>query len=227
MQIHRGEIYMARLEGYPQSSVQAGFRPVLIMTSAAGLRNSDVVSVLPITTKKKDISIYVDIELQNMQLSQVLTNQMTTIPRRNLQTYVSMITDEKMREVEAALLIAIGISKYAATTMRDSAAQLASASQDLKELREKIPHAVQLIGELTNLINRYKEVSGKKTIGVGGMRSSLRTRRTEEELKELVKRFYRYKEPKEDLIRDFSFTSAGAFYQCVSSAKKKYPEAAL
>lgn len=224
MQICRGEIYMARLEGYEKSSVQAGYRPVLVMSNNIGNRESDIVCVLPISTKIKNLPVNVDINLDGMQYSQVLTNQMRTIPKRELNSYVTFVDEKKMAEIEEALLFSLGISKTVARNLKDSAEQLSTAQQDLKELKEKIPQASQLISELKTLLDRYKETTGKKTLGVGGKHSSIRYRRTEEELKELIKRFYVYKESKEDLIRDFDFVSAGAFYQCVSSAKKKFPE---
>lgn len=223
MQIRRGEIYMARLEGYEKSSVQAGYRPVLVMSNNIGNRESDIVCVLPISTKIKNLPINVDIHLNGMQYSQVLTNQMRTIPKRELNSYVAFVGEEKMLEIEEALLFSLGISKAVTKSIKDSAEQLSTAQQDLKELKEKIPQAKQLMTELKSLLDRYKEVTGRKSSN--GEKSSIRYRRTPEELKELVRRFYVYKEPKEDLIRDFDFNTPGAFYQCVSSAKKKYPEA--
>lgn len=53
MEIKRGDIFMAQLEEHLDSSVQSGFRPVLICSNNKANFFSSVITAIPITSKKK------------------------------------------------------------------------------------------------------------------------------------------------------------------------------
>ena len=112
--IKRGQILYAFMPPSPvveANSVQAGWRPVVVVSSPAGLRTSSIVMVCPVTTKIKNLSCNVPINWRGRQ-SQVLCNQITTVARDSLsEPYggCGILTREEMRQVDIAMLLSLGV----------------------------------------------------------------------------------------------------------------------
>ena len=67
--------------------------------------------VCPITTKVKKLSCNVDIEWNvNGKQSQILCNQIITIPQAYLKTRVGRISLAEQRKVDVAMCISLGIN---------------------------------------------------------------------------------------------------------------------
>ena len=109
----RGNIYfinMPRYDTTAQHSCEQGHRPVVVVSSNAGNRTSSIAMVCPITTKNKQLSCNVDIGWNvNGGKSQVLCNQITTVPRAILTDCVGHLNKEEMCRIDIALLISLGI----------------------------------------------------------------------------------------------------------------------
>lgn len=104
-----GEIYFVQMPS-AQGSCQQGLRPVVIVSSYAGCRTNGTVMVCPITTKQKPLSCNVTIDWSvNGTQSQVLCNQITTIPTSILQDYVGSVSIDEQRRISIAMLISLGI----------------------------------------------------------------------------------------------------------------------
>ena len=110
----RGLIYFVRMpehKGAPTHSCERGYRPVVVVSSHKGNRTSDIAMVCPITTKVKDLSCNVEIGWSlDGRPSQVLCNQITTIPKSELVYKRGSITLDEQRQVDIAMCISLGIN---------------------------------------------------------------------------------------------------------------------
>lgn len=110
--IKRGQIYQAEL-GNREGSIQAGVRPVVIISNDLNNRHSPTVNVLPITSKtKNNIPVHVDLGTKEglTQPSTVLVEQFTTVNKSQLTKYLGQCNRYKMYEIERAILIQSGIN---------------------------------------------------------------------------------------------------------------------
>lgn len=108
----RGTIYFVTLPGYDDviHSCEQGYRPVVVVSSEVGNRTNNIAMVCPITTKIKKLSCNVNIEWNvNGKQSQVLCNQIMTIPQAYLTRRVGKITPTEQRQVDIAMLISLGV----------------------------------------------------------------------------------------------------------------------
>lgn len=109
--IKRGQIYLAEL-GNRKGSIQAGTRPVVIVSNDLNNRFSPTVNVLPITSKvKTNIPVHVEIGLQEglEQSSTILTEQVLTINKTQLLNFIGLCNSYKIREIDEAILLQNGI----------------------------------------------------------------------------------------------------------------------
>ena len=119
----RGEIWVARLGSHPNTSIQEGCRPVLIVSNDKGNHTSNTVVVLPLTSQIKRSELPSHVELNRDDLihfgpeepvavSMALAEQVTTISKNDLGIRIARIRDtEKLREIDTALIKELGITK--------------------------------------------------------------------------------------------------------------------
>lgn len=94
-----------------EHSCESGYRPVAIVSSNIGNKTNNTVMICPITTKIKKKSCNVDISwTHDGRASQVLCNQVQTIPKSMLKEPVGYITLEEQKAIDIALLISLGIN---------------------------------------------------------------------------------------------------------------------
>ena len=98
----RGDIWFADLGYRPGTSVQGGCRPVLIVSNDIGNYYGQTMNVLPITRhmKKPDLPCHTELDPavlsdrhQTMDTSMILAEQITTISKLQLRSYVGRIED--------------------------------------------------------------------------------------------------------------------------------------
>lgn len=111
-QIKRGEIYYADLSPVVGSE-QGGIRPVLILQNDVGNKYSPTVIVTAITSQlgKAKLPTHVELPAEQYNLpknSVALLEQIRTLDKRRLQEKVTSLSQEKMKEVNKALLISLG-----------------------------------------------------------------------------------------------------------------------
>ena len=111
MNIHRGSIYMASLPITKNSSVQGGFRPVLVVQNNTGNTFSPTVQVIPLTSRiKRDLPIHTTIIGHGLDKeSTILTEQMQTIDKTALKQYIGRVDDDTMEKVNVCIMIQLGI----------------------------------------------------------------------------------------------------------------------
>ncbi len=111
-QIKRGDIYYADLSPVIGSE-QGGVRPVLVIQNDVGNKYSPTVIVSAITSKLCKAKLPTHIELSSADYnlpkdSVALLEQIRTLDKRRLQEKVTTLSDEKMKEVNRAILISLG-----------------------------------------------------------------------------------------------------------------------
>lgn len=111
-EIKRGEIYYADLSP-TVGSEQGGVRPVLVIQNDIGNKYSPTVIVCAITSKLSKAKIPTHIELDSLQYnlpkdSVCLLEQIRTLDKQRLGQKVSALNEQKMKEVERAILISLG-----------------------------------------------------------------------------------------------------------------------
>lgn len=111
----RGEIYMADLSPVVGSE-QGGVRPVLIIQNDIGNKYAPTVIVTAITSQLTKAKMPTHVELPASQSnlpkdSVALLEQVRTLDKRRMKNKITTLTDEKMKEINRALLISFGFFK--------------------------------------------------------------------------------------------------------------------
>lgn len=111
----RGEVYLADLSPV-QGSEQGGKRPVVIIQNDVGNKFSPTLIVAAITGKidKAKIPTHVEVNAEKYNFktdSVILLEQIRTIDKTRLQEKLTYLDNEKMKEVDAALSISLGLSE--------------------------------------------------------------------------------------------------------------------
>lgn len=110
----RGDIWFANLGTHPNSSVQSGTRPVIIISNDLGNEHADTVNIIPMTRhlKKPELPCHThlfpdsisDIH-QHLDPSMILAEQLTTVSKHALRSYARHISDaDAMNRIEAAVI---------------------------------------------------------------------------------------------------------------------------
>jgi mRNA interferase MazF len=110
---HRGDIWFADLGCHPGTSIQAGCRPVFIVSNDIGNTHAETLNVLPMTRHLKKLGLPCHGELnpgivedtrQEMESSMILAEQVTTISKLQLRNYVGRVEDtELLAAIEQAI----------------------------------------------------------------------------------------------------------------------------
>lgn len=124
--LQRGQIWFAEFGTHPGTSVQEGCRPALIVSNDMANQHSEIITVVPMTTKMKKTHLPThvllsqpDVDLaegQYLERSMILAEQVTTIGKDALVRYVGKICNSRLKEVESAVLVQMSIVSAAVTT---------------------------------------------------------------------------------------------------------------
>ncbi len=112
MQIKRGDIFYADLN--PSfGSEQGGIRPVLVIQNNIGNMHSPTIVVLPITSSNKP-SLPVHAKVDDNDLltegSIALAEQIRTIDKRRLRSYIGSLDSDAMKRVNEIIKISLEVS---------------------------------------------------------------------------------------------------------------------
>ena len=116
----RGAVWFADLGAYNGTSVQYGCRPVVIISNDIGNARADVLVVLPMTAHLKRLNqpTHVAMSVEDLvetnpgrsfQTSMVLAEQVTTIGKSALCSYVGMVSDTAMDRINDAVRVQLGV----------------------------------------------------------------------------------------------------------------------
>ena len=109
----RGDMYYADL-GRGIGSEQEGYRPVLIIQNDTGNKHSPTVIVAAISSKvdaKAKLPTHYLLKAENgLELpSLVLMEQLRTIDKRRLETYIGHLEEQHIRRLNRALAVSVGL----------------------------------------------------------------------------------------------------------------------
>lgn len=115
MEVRRGDIFIADLDPVVGSE-QGGVRPVVVVQNDRGNRFSPTVICAAMTSRlgKHDLPTHVWVAAKDSGLrsdSLVLCEQLRTLEKQRLQTWVGHMDELVIRRVEAALRAALGMSQ--------------------------------------------------------------------------------------------------------------------
>lgn len=117
----RGDVWFAELGEHPGTSVQEGCRPAFIMSNDMANTHSEIITVVPMTSKMKRsyLPTHVALAISDVQMvpadglpmetSMVLAEQITTIGKSALKTFVGRISENKTHEIEQAVDVHLGL----------------------------------------------------------------------------------------------------------------------
>jgi len=110
----RGEVYVVVLDPTIGSEIGKS-RPALVISNDINNENSDTVTVIPITskiTKAYPFEVLINKEEAGLsEESKIKCNQIRTVDKKRLIKKIGTLTDRKMKEVERAILIHLGIER--------------------------------------------------------------------------------------------------------------------
>lgn len=110
----RGEIYLMYFKS-KRGSIQAGYRPVIVVQNDIGNNFSPTTIVCSITSaKKKDLPTHLFIGTSGglEKDSTVLCEQIQTVSRSDLRAYVGVISDQRILDnLDKTLLVSLGIKE--------------------------------------------------------------------------------------------------------------------
>lgn len=120
----RGDIFFADLDPVIGSE-QGGIRPVLIIQNNVGNKYSSTVIVAPITRRKKCMRLPTHTIIQlNGQENIVLLEQIRTVSRNRLISWVGRATTDEMYRVNNAICISLGIEMELAADLYQRSAKI-------------------------------------------------------------------------------------------------------
>ena len=115
MTVRRGDIFYADLSPVVGSE-QGGIRPVLIIQNDMGNKYSPTVICAAITSQinKAKLPTHCRLDLKNClnEPSVVLLEQLRTLDKRRLKKYIGKLKKSSMNEVNRALAVSVGLSKF-------------------------------------------------------------------------------------------------------------------
>lgn len=110
----RGQVYYADLRP-AVGCEQGGVRPCVIIQNDAGNQYSSTVIVAAMTTKdKKELPTHIAVSAEDYCLDSsttILLEQLRTIDKSRLQSFVGRLSDDTMRRVDEALHISLALNK--------------------------------------------------------------------------------------------------------------------
>ena len=113
MTVKRGDIFYADLSPVVRSE-QGGLRPVLVVQNDIGNKFSPTVIIAAITSQisKAKLPTHIELDARTFGLkkdSVVLLEQIRTLDKMRLQTFVTHLPDGSMNRVDQALYISLGL----------------------------------------------------------------------------------------------------------------------
>ena len=110
MGIKRGDIYYIE-SGFSTGSEQRPGRPAIVVSNDINNSRSSTVEVVYMTTAPKhDLPTHVTINSLSRE-SIAICEQITTVAVERMGNYRGRVTDEEMRNIEAAMLVSLGLSE--------------------------------------------------------------------------------------------------------------------
>jgi mRNA interferase MazF len=96
-------------------SEQGGPLPAVVVQNDLGNKHAPTVIIAPVTSKNKKSNLPTHVKLTSQFLernSMVLLEQVKTIDKSRIESYIGTLTDEEMKMIDKALRISLGMGRY-------------------------------------------------------------------------------------------------------------------
>ncbi|MCI8632487.1 MAG: type II toxin-antitoxin system PemK/MazF family toxin [Lachnospiraceae bacterium] len=108
MDIRRGDIFYIYKQAYTGSEQESG-RPAIVVSNNIGNEHAPIVSVVYMTTQEKNNQpTHAKVNCNKRECT-VLCEQVATVSKSKIGSYITSCTEEEMDEVDAALACALGL----------------------------------------------------------------------------------------------------------------------
>ena len=199
----RGTVWWANLNNYFQSSVKSGNRPVVIVSSDYGIRTSNIVTVCPLTTKLKGLSVNIPVDpLINNKPQQVLTNQLITVPKSALTSFSGYLSKDDMAKVDRGILTSLGLVNKTQGGINPESATPGRQAAELERLLSKAGDLISKLEGVVAKVDISKPNTGKRNY----------TKRTDEEIRDFIKEWSDPSSNKNEVALKFGFNSYSSAY---------------
>lgn len=121
MEIYKGDIfYITRPQQYQsQGSEQKPDRPAIVVSNNANNTHSSVIEVVYLTTQEKK-PLPTHVEVMCHVPSTALCEQVNSVSIERVGNYIRSCTDEEMEQIDAALLVSLGIEAQGNIVMENA-----------------------------------------------------------------------------------------------------------
>lgn len=108
MEIRRGSVWWWNCPEHSRTHIQKGTRPVVVVSNNTCNQLSEVVTVVPFTTRvKRPYPQQVPVIFED-DVSIALTDQITSIPKSELDRFICDLQDFQMDQIDTAISIQLG-----------------------------------------------------------------------------------------------------------------------
>lgn len=114
IRIKRGDMVYLNTEPIVGSE-QGGPRPAVVIQNDMGNKYSPTVIIAPVTTKAKKYNMPTHVCLTSKCLqreSMVLLEQIKTVDKSRIESYIGTVSEEEMKMIDKALRISLGMGRY-------------------------------------------------------------------------------------------------------------------
>lgn len=114
-EIKRGDIFLVDLDPAIGSEIKKT-RPVLVISNDINNKSLETITILPITSSVRTyypFETFISAKDSGLSRdSRVKCNQIRTVNKKRFVKFIGKVDDEKLREVEGALLVHLGVAIY-------------------------------------------------------------------------------------------------------------------
>ena len=112
--IKRGDLVYLNFDPIVGSE-QGGPRPAVVVQNDMGNKHAPTVIIAPVTSKNKKSNLTTHVKLTSHILernSMVLLEQLKTVDKSRIDSYIGTLSDEEMKMIDKALRISLAIGRY-------------------------------------------------------------------------------------------------------------------
>ena len=108
MDIRRGSVWWWSCPNHLRTHIQGGTRPVLVVSNDVCNNSSEVITVVPLTTRAKQPYPQQMPLILNGEVSIALADQITSVPVDELGDFIGLLKDYQMDMVDRAIAVQLG-----------------------------------------------------------------------------------------------------------------------
>lgn len=148
MNVYKGDIFYIKKGGRVTGSEQNVERPAVVVSNDVGNEHSGIVEVVYLTSQpKKDLPTHAKVLCSVPSVA--LCEQINTVSKERLGSYIRTCTDKEMNDIDAKLKISLGLNGEDET--QNNSEEVEQLKAELEEARAKIKEQRMHLKELEAL----------------------------------------------------------------------------